>query len=40
MKCKEMKARYANEFVTMVFEYCPNCGVRAPWINDCKEEES
>lgn len=39
MNCKEMKTRYANEFETMVFEYCPCCGVHAPWINDCKEEE-
>jgi hypothetical protein len=39
MKCEEIQRKYSYELKLMMFEYCPACGVHAPWVNDCKEEE-
>ena len=39
MNCKYVRKEYKWEIHNMDFDYCPSCGVHAPWVNDCKEEE-
>jgi hypothetical protein len=39
MNCKEISKEYFHEIQTYMFEYCPGCGVHAPWVNDCQVED-
>lgn len=38
MRCRQL-LRLWNIYDATEFEFCPSCGVHAPWINECEEEE-
>ena len=40
MNCEQIKELWKlPQYDSLSFMFCPNCGIHAPWINDCKEEE-
>lgn len=38
MKCKLLLKLWKTEDKYEI-DFCPTCGVHAPWVNDCKVEE-